>query len=264
MRSNLNKQMGVIGDIIGAVGGLIAGKQRDDATAKANKANIKYQKQFAQQGIQWRVADAKAAGLHPLAAIGAQTGSFTPVIQPEAGVADGLASAGQSIGRAVDKSREKPVTLPTGPVVYPDGSNWPHYSDKNGKAVPYSAEQVQIKNSLEAHDAQMQVMRAETQNLLAQAQGNTSSIPEMFVTFNHPDFGPIPMPNPQLGESVESLKEMKRISGLWLNELRKTPGLYEAINRIAVYEYGRTAKSLLQESPDLLHNIVEGFLLNPK
>ena len=35
-------------------------------------------KQFAKRGIQWRVHDAKKAGLHPLAALGAQTTSFSP------------------------------------------------------------------------------------------------------------------------------------------------------------------------------------------
>lgn len=36
------------------------------------------QKDFAQMGIQWRAADAKAAGIHPLAALGAQLTSYSP------------------------------------------------------------------------------------------------------------------------------------------------------------------------------------------
>lgn len=37
------------------------------------------QQEFAQNGVQWRVDDAKAAGLHPLAALGAQLASSSPI-----------------------------------------------------------------------------------------------------------------------------------------------------------------------------------------
>lgn len=61
------------GDFLG--GGLNAW-----STNEANKDNIKYQKQFAQRGIRWRVKDAKAAGVHPLFALGANTASFSPSV----------------------------------------------------------------------------------------------------------------------------------------------------------------------------------------
>lgn len=48
------------------------------ATNAANKANVLLQKEFAQKGIQWRVADAKKAGISPLAALGAQLHSAAP------------------------------------------------------------------------------------------------------------------------------------------------------------------------------------------
>jgi len=41
--------------------------------------NIALQKEFAQSGIRWKVEDAKAAGLHPLYALGANTQGFSPV-----------------------------------------------------------------------------------------------------------------------------------------------------------------------------------------
>lgn len=53
-------------------------KRTRDNIANINAENIAYQKEFAKHGIQWRVEDAKNAGIHPLAAIGAQTTSFTP------------------------------------------------------------------------------------------------------------------------------------------------------------------------------------------
>lgn len=64
--------------------------------------NIAAQKEFAQQGISWKVQDAKNAGLHPLAALGASTSSFSPVSvggsAPQSNIDFG--SFGQDLGRA--------------------------------------------------------------------------------------------------------------------------------------------------------------------
>lgn len=43
------------------------------------RSQIALQREFAQNSIQWRVADAKKAGIHPLAALGAQGTSYTPM-----------------------------------------------------------------------------------------------------------------------------------------------------------------------------------------
>lgn len=79
------------------IGGLIGRKSARDA----NKENIAQQREFAQSGIQWRVADAKKAGIHPLYSLGAQTASFAPssVGDPLGGA---ISDMGQNIGRAVD------------------------------------------------------------------------------------------------------------------------------------------------------------------
>lgn len=76
-------------------------KQKSDEAIAAQ--NIAMQREFAQNGIRWKVADAQAAGLHPLAALGAQTTSFSPVS------IDGgdFSSVGQDIGRAVAAMKTK-------------------------------------------------------------------------------------------------------------------------------------------------------------
>lgn len=61
--------------------------------------NIKLQREFAQNAIQWKVQDAEKAGVHPLYALGAQTHSFAPVGVGDVGSA--ISSAGQDLGRAV-------------------------------------------------------------------------------------------------------------------------------------------------------------------
>ena len=102
--------MGLFGSIGSAIGGIasgigsIIGSNNSSASAEAiNQANYEHQKEFAQNGIRWKVADAKAAGLHPLAALGAQTSSYTP----SAVVGDSpdfsfLRDIGQDVGRAID------------------------------------------------------------------------------------------------------------------------------------------------------------------
>lgn len=102
--------MGLFGSIGSAIGGIasgigsIIGSGNSAASAEAiNQANYEHQKEFAQNGIRWRVADAKAAGLHPLAALGAQTAGYTP----SAVVGDSpdfsfLRDIGQDVGRAID------------------------------------------------------------------------------------------------------------------------------------------------------------------
>lgn len=89
----------MLGSILSAaasIGSSLLGKSQADK-------NAKLQKQFAQEGVQWKVADAKKAGIHPLYALGAQTHSFTP-----SGVGDwtaGIGQAGQDIGRAIDATQ---------------------------------------------------------------------------------------------------------------------------------------------------------------
>lgn len=126
----------IVGAAIGAGSRLLAGQMADDATAAANataqrqakqsrqyqrkmdRKNIELQKQFAQEGIRWKVADAEAAGIHPLYALGAQTTSFNPVTvgglsggyspAPQHGMANALAEAGQDVSRAIHATRTQP------------------------------------------------------------------------------------------------------------------------------------------------------------
>lgn len=90
-----------LGAAIGAganlIGGLFGSKDRSK--------DRKLQKEFAQHGIRWKVEDAKAAGIHPLAALGAQTTSYSPVSVGGSSVASGLAASGQDISRAIDSTR---------------------------------------------------------------------------------------------------------------------------------------------------------------
>lgn len=105
----------MLGNIISAgaslLGGLLGKSSADDARASQeamNERNIALQKEFAQNGIRWKVADAKAAGIHPIYALGGSTSSFTPVssnFATDTSLPNAFAAAGQDIGRAVNATR---------------------------------------------------------------------------------------------------------------------------------------------------------------
>jgi len=109
----------------GLVGGILSNKaQRESADAinaeNARQANMnrEMQEKFAQHGIRWKVEDAKAAGIHPLYALGASTHSFNPVgvgaVGPGAdNVGPAIGQMGQDISRAVNSTKtedEKTIT----------------------------------------------------------------------------------------------------------------------------------------------------------
>jgi hypothetical protein len=93
------------------ISGLLGKSSQDKANeiAQQNAANnIALQREYAQNAIQWKVADAKAAGVHPLYALGASTTSFSPVAVGVSGgnpLGEGIARAGQDIGRALQSGR---------------------------------------------------------------------------------------------------------------------------------------------------------------
>lgn len=95
-------------------GGLINKSSADsnrDAQERIAAQNIAQQREFAQNGIRWKVDDARAAGVHPLFALGANTTSFSPVSVGDSSstaMGDAVASAGQNIGRAAQAAMSAP------------------------------------------------------------------------------------------------------------------------------------------------------------
>lgn len=103
---------GVTGATAGAAllgGGLdYLGAEKDrEAQERANAQNIAMQREFAQMGIRWKVEDARAAGIHPLAALGAQGASFNAQIMPESSGDKyrALSGMGQNISRAIQSGQ---------------------------------------------------------------------------------------------------------------------------------------------------------------
>lgn len=98
----------------------------------------KMQKEFAMHGIQWRADDARAAGLHPMAALGTSPTQFSPV-----GIWQGGASRGERMGDAFARAGQ-------------------------GLGNAYGAQLTPEQRVM--NDAQLKVMEAQAANDLAQAQ----------------------------------------------------------------------------------------------
>lgn len=86
---------------IGAGSSLLGGMFNRKSTKEANEANAALQREFAQNGIQWKVEDARKAGVHPIYALGAQTMSAAPSYVGDTSMGSAIAEAGQNISRAV-------------------------------------------------------------------------------------------------------------------------------------------------------------------
>lgn len=91
------------------------------AQAARNEQN---QREFAQSSLQWKAADARAAGIHPIYAMGAAGSSFSPVSiaggslnlsspnhRPETGMGDAISRSGQSFGRAIQAAQPRDAQL---------------------------------------------------------------------------------------------------------------------------------------------------------
>lgn len=91
--------------VIGAGLQFAGARSANNATRDIANQNANLQREFALKGIRWRVEDAKAAGIHPLYALGASVPTYSPVSASFNNPAAGFASVGQNIGRAIDATR---------------------------------------------------------------------------------------------------------------------------------------------------------------
>lgn len=96
--------MSLLGGLISSLGGLLGSKSDAKAQREANERNYQMQKEFAQNGIQWKVQDAEKSGIHPLYAIGAPAMSASPSFASEGG--SGIGKAAESIGRSLSASQQ--------------------------------------------------------------------------------------------------------------------------------------------------------------
>lgn len=91
-----------LGSIVSAVGSIAGGILGANSAQNVAGMNYEAQKEFAQNGIRWKVEDAKRAGIHPLYALGASTQGYSPTAgyTGDFGISDAAAQFGQGYERA--------------------------------------------------------------------------------------------------------------------------------------------------------------------
>lgn len=91
-----------LGSIVSAVGSIAGGILGANSAQNVAGMNYEAQKEFAQNGIRWKVEDAKRAGIHPLYALGASTQGYSPTsgYTGDFGISDAAAHFGQGYERA--------------------------------------------------------------------------------------------------------------------------------------------------------------------
>lgn len=93
--------------VIAAAGALAGGAMGAHEQRELNKRNYEQQKEFAQHGIQWKVNDAKKAGISPEYALGASTYQASPSFTGSNPMGNAVADATQNISRAMLASGNK-------------------------------------------------------------------------------------------------------------------------------------------------------------
>lgn len=96
-----------IGSVAGGLLGNMAASDANATNAALTREQIAYQKELHQNQLQWRVEDAKKAGLHPLAGLGVSSYSFSPVSFSQSPLDySWLGEAGQNINSAVQRGKD--------------------------------------------------------------------------------------------------------------------------------------------------------------
>lgn len=90
--------------ILSAVGSIAGGILGN----KAQKRQENLQREFAQNSLQWKAADAEKAGISKVFAMGAPTQSYSPA--SVGGDFNFMGEAGQNIGRAMEAGQSNPQT----------------------------------------------------------------------------------------------------------------------------------------------------------
>lgn len=93
--------MSILGPLISAGASLAGGFLNSNNAKDAAEKQAALAREFAQNGIKWKVEDAKRSGVHPLYALGAPTISPGSVYVGDSSMGNAVSSMGQNISRAM-------------------------------------------------------------------------------------------------------------------------------------------------------------------
>jgi hypothetical protein len=93
----------MLDSIISGAFGLIGANKSAKSNKAINNQNIANSREFAQNSIQWKVEDAKKAGIHPLYALGSPTMSPNPMLPDMTDYSSIYGDIGRNIGNSIEK-----------------------------------------------------------------------------------------------------------------------------------------------------------------
>lgn len=156
--------IGGVGSLLGGGAGLFGATQNNSGNQQtANeiaREQLAFQREAAQNGIRWRVADSQAAGVSPLVGLGAQTFNPSPISydgggQPSSNIGASVAAMGQGLGRAISATQTK--------------------GEKVQTAMEIAIQQAQ----LDKMKAETDVSRAQTASIMARLPGAAPPFPSI-------------------------------------------------------------------------------------
>lgn len=144
---------------VASLGGLFGDKGLSPRMQAATEAA--YNREVMQNQIQWKVDDARKAGVHPLAALGTNTVSWSPSMSGGGGgdtAIQRISEAGQGIGRAASA-----------------------FADSRMKKILF--EQEVRMNELKIKDAEVSLQKNASANALATAPGSPPALNGADISF---------------------------------------------------------------------------------
>lgn len=193
--SFLSGVVGGIGDVVGALIGQKENNKDRNQQDQTNQLNYDMQKEFAKNSIRWKVEDAMAAGIHPLAALGASGYSASPsYVNP--GVDRSMSQLSRDMGQNISRAVQSTMT-------------------SNERAMTRIAQdrgllendllRIQIRNEMAKNPSVPDVIEKPLERV-AHDQGNpwqeVGSYPS--VTYMQSPTGLVPIMPPNLAEALES------------------------------------------------------------
>lgn len=149
--------------IIAGAAALAGGALSGDRNRKSLHEQMDMQREFAQMGIRWKVADAKAAGIHPLYALGASGASAAPISVGDS-YGPALAQAGQDISGAMlrgQTQRERSEAEATAFMLARERES----DARVLRAAQEQREQARLASQLANDEMQRQLMRSQIARL---------------------------------------------------------------------------------------------------
>jgi len=208
----------IIGGAIAAGSSILGGMMNKSSGYAQWKRDADLQREFAQNSLQWRMQDAKKAGLHPTVAAGASPGQAPIVSSP---IPDnGLSQAGQAVANTILQKKQADL-------IDAQISNINAQTRQLNEPLEIDGQETGINNIQPQGVKSLGEQIEREATLTAKPGSGQSTIPYQFVT---PDGHKVPVSR-GVPEFLNQLKELYA-----LEEFAEIVGGYYALKDYSLYD----------------------------